>query len=345
MSFRAWLSCITIVLVGLVVFWAWPEIVQAFHYLGQVNLWILLLVIPLQFISYLGAGEMIYSYLRGKGDLKGVNPLKVVRLSLELNFVNHVFFPSGPAGIAYMVWQLRRYGVKPSRSTMAQITCGIMRFLSYIALLAIGLLVIWLLGQSNAFVTSVSLVIICLVIVVTAVCIYLLTNSYRLKRFAVWLTKVVNKTVAFFTRGREAMILAPHTLPKFVKEFHSDYVEIRRNKKILKKPFLWGAIISLSDTAIFLVAFWSFGVLPNPVMVLLAYGISVVAGAIAVTPGGTGVYELIMITCLAAAGMSQDVAIAGILLARVLVVAGTVSSGYVFYQLTVLKNGRSSLKR
>lgn len=345
MSFRSWLSLITIVLVGLAVFWAWPEIVQAFHYLGQVNLWILLLMIPLQFISYLGAGEMIYSYLRGKGDLKGVNPLRVVRLSLELNFVNHVFFPSGPAGIVYMVWQLRRYGVKSSRSTMAQIVCGIMRFLSYIALLAIGILTIWLLGQANTFVISVSLIIICLVIVAIIIIAYLLNNSYRLKRAMVGLTKLVNKVVSFFTRGREAMILAPHTLPEFVKDFYSDYLEIRRDKKLLIKPFLWGAVISLSDTAIFLVAFWSFGVVPNPVMILLAYGLSVVAGAIAVTPGGTGVYELIMITCLAAAGMSQDVAIAGILLARVLIIVGTVVSGYVFYQLTVLKNGRAPLKR
>jgi uncharacterized membrane protein YbhN (UPF0104 family) len=52
------------------------------------------------------------------------------------------------------------------------------------------------------------------------------------------------------------------------------------------------------------------------------------------------VYEAIMIAFLASAGVPAEVAIAGTLLARVLLMLGTVAFGFVFYQLTVLRYGK-----
>lgn len=40
--------------------------------LGQVNVWIFLVIILPQFMSYYASGEMIFSYLKARGDLKGV---------------------------------------------------------------------------------------------------------------------------------------------------------------------------------------------------------------------------------------------------------------------------------
>lgn len=99
------------------------------------------------------------------------------------------------------------------------------------------------------------------------------------------------------------------------------------------------------DVALIYIAFWSFGVHINPAVIFIAFGLSSIASAISVTPGGAGVYEAVMIAFLASAGMPPEVAIAGTLLARVLLMLGTIVFGYVFYQLTIIKYGKSTAER
>ena len=60
----------------------------------------------------------------------------------------------------------------------------------------------------------------------------------------------------------------------------------------------------------------------------------------AFTPGGAGVYEAIMIVFLSMTGVAPDVAIAGIVLTRVILLAGTIIFGYIFYQHALIKYGR-----
>lgn len=57
LSLRGWITAITLILLTIVVIAAWPEIVNAWNLLGQVNLWILALLIPVQLFSYFATGE------------------------------------------------------------------------------------------------------------------------------------------------------------------------------------------------------------------------------------------------------------------------------------------------
>ena len=66
LSFRTWMSVITIVLIGVVLFFSRHEIARAWELMAQVNLAILALVIPAVMIGYIAAGEMVFSYLRQK---------------------------------------------------------------------------------------------------------------------------------------------------------------------------------------------------------------------------------------------------------------------------------------
>ena len=75
-SFRGWITIVTLALLTIVVIAAWPEIQEAWKLLGQVDLRILALLIPVQFLSYYATGGMIFSYLRAKGDLKDMNKFK-----------------------------------------------------------------------------------------------------------------------------------------------------------------------------------------------------------------------------------------------------------------------------
>jgi len=342
LSFRGWLTIVTLVLLAGVIVVAWPEIVKAWRLLDTVNLAILALIIPVQLFSYYATGGMIFSYLRSKGDLKEVGRWRVARIALELNFVNHILPSGGAAGFSYLGWVLGRFGVKAGRATMAQLVRFLLTFVSFVVLLmaAVAFLIIDHQIDRTIILISSILVLLCLGAIVGTI--YIVGSNRRLEAFSNWLTKLINKVVRKITRGKKRKILKTHIIPDFFAEVHQDYLAIRREKKILIKPFVWAIVANMADVALLWIAFWALGFTVSPAILFVAFGVSSLAGAFSVTPGGAGVYEAIMIAFLASSGVPADVAIAGTLLARVTLVLGTILFGYVFYQLTVVKYGRRS---
>lgn len=145
------------------------------------------------------------------------------------------------------------------------------------------------------------------------------------------------------TKGKKPEMVKPHKVKEFFLDLHSDYIEIKADKKILIKPLIWSSVSNVLDVSLILVAFLSLGFWVNPAALFVAYGVASFATVIfAVLPGGSGVYETIMITFLVSAGIPADAAIAGTLLARVILLSGTIIFGYMFYQLTINKYGKIS---
>lgn len=345
LSFRGWLTIVTAVLLAAVVVFAWPEIRRAWGLLDQVDLWILALLIPVQFFSYYATGGMIFSYLRAKGDLEDMSRLRMARISLELNFVNHILPSGGAAGFSYLSWVLARFGVKAGRSTMAQIIRFALTFLSFVVLLLVSLVILIADHQVNRQTLLLSLLLVVLAFGVTAGLIFVIGSKQRLEHFSQWLTTKVNRFVAKVSGGRKKRVLKDSVIADFFTDLHQDFLSIRRDKRVLVRPFLWALAANIADVALLWIAFWALGYPLNPAVFFIAFGIASIASAISVTPGGAGVYEAVMIAFLASASVPAEVAIAGTLLARVTLVLGTIIFGYVFYQLTINKYGRSPSQR
>lgn len=344
-SHRNIISIVTLVLLVLIVWVSWDEIVHAWQLLTKVNLWILLLLIPVQIISYYAAGEMMFEYLRDKGALKNVSRLSMARMALELNFVNHILPSGGVSGISYMAWRLGKLGVMPARATMAQVVRYVVGFLSFITLLLISVIVVTVDEGVNRLIILASSTVASILIFTIIFGIYVISSKTRLHAFAGWFTYTVNGTVKRLTFGRKTHVLQKKVIEKFFSEFHDDYVELRQDKRLLIKPFLWGLVFVAADVTLFMIGFWALGYIVNPAPVVIAYGLASFAGFILLTPGGAGAYEAIMVTFLAIAGIQQGAAIAAIILTRVIVLLGTILSGYVFYQLTLVKYGKHTAKR
>jgi len=341
LTFRGWITLITLILLGVVVFFAWPEIRKAWNLLGDLNLWILALLIPVQFFSYYATGGMIFSYLRSKGDLQSISHWRMARIALELNFVNHILPSGGAAGFSYLGWVLSRHGVKAGRATMAQIVRFTLTFASFVLLLLIAVMLLIIDHQIDRVTILMCVLLVFAAVGATIGIIYIIGSQRRLEKFSVWLTRLVNKIVAKFTRGRKKNVLKASVIADFFTDLHQDYIAIRRDKRILIRPFVWAILANAADVALLWIAFWAFGYPLNPAILFIAFGISSIASVVSVTPGGAGVYEAIMIAFLASSGVPPDVAIAGTLIARVTLVLGTVLFGYMFYQLTVMKYGKS----
>ena len=340
LSFRSWATIITLVLLTIVMIAAWPEIVKAWELMGQVDLWILLLLIPVQFLSYYATGGIMFSYLRAKGNLEDMSHWSTTRLALELNFVNHILPSGGAAGFSYLAWVLKKHKVSVARSTMAQLIRFVMTFMSFVVLLVAAMIVLAFRHQINSVTVIVGLVLVVAAIGAAWGGVWLIKSKSRMQRFSAWISKTANRIVSFVTRGRKIDVVSHEAVLEFFEGLHDDYLAIRRERKILIKPFIWAVIANALDVALIWIAFWALGYPLDAAVLFIGFGLASIVAAVAVTPGGAGVYEAIMVAFLAASGVTPNVAIAGTLLARVVLLAGTILFGYVFYQLTILRYGK-----
>jgi len=334
------MTIITLVLLAIVIVAAWPEIVDAWGLLGQVDVWILLLLIPVQLLSYYATGGIIFSYLRAKGDLEDMSRWSMARLALELNFVNHILPSGGAAGFSYLAWVLKKHKVSVSRSTMSQLIRFVMTFASFVALLIVSMIILTFRSRIEATTVEVGGLLVLATIGGTWLLIWLIKSKDRLRRFSAWISRISSRFIRWITRGRKRKLIKEQDLLEFFDGLHDDYLAVRRERKILIKPFIWAAVANILDVALLWISFWSLGYPLDAALLFIAFGIASIAGAISVTPGGAGVYEAVMVAFLAASGVTPEVAIAGTLLARVTLLAGTIIFGYVFYQLTLNKYGK-----
>lgn len=333
---------VTLVLIGAILYLSRHELVHAWELLGRVKIWILLLLIPGQLLVYYAGGEMIFSYLRAKNMIGEVKPLLLARMSLEMNFVNHVLPSGGVSGISYMTWRLSRFGVSSGRATMAQVVRFAMGFVAFILLLVVAVLAVTIDGNVNRWIILVSSTIVAVMIGAMAVGMYFLSSETRTSQFSAWIVKTINRLVRKATFGRKRTVLDREETKIFFEDMHRDYVALRADKAILVKPLIWGIVFTLADAALFYITFLALGEPVNPAPILIAYGVASLAGFFVITPGGAGAYEAIMVAFLAVAGIGSSVAIAGIVLTRVIVLLGTIGLGYVFYQHAILKYGKRS---
>lgn len=340
MSFRIWLSLITVALLVVIIYVSRQEILHAWQLLSSVNIWILLLLIPGQILVYFAAGEMIFSYLRSKKSIDEVGSLTLTRMALELNFVNHILPSGGISGLSYMNWRLGRYGVRAGRATMAQVVRFSTGFAAFIVLLMISVVAVTVDGNINRWIILISALLVGLMIAVVAIGVFLLSSKRRLEKFSERVRKIGNALIKKITFGRRKNVLKADLLEIFFGELHHDFLELKRDKRLLRKPFLWGLVFTAGDAALFMITFWALGVYVNPAIILIAYGVASLAGFAVATPGGAGAYEAIMVSFLAIAGVTSGVAIAGILLTRIILLFGTIVLGYVFYQHSIIKYGK-----
>lgn len=343
-GFRFWLNIVTFILIGVILWLARDNLVEAWHLLGKVNIWILLLIIPIQFASYYASTEIFFTYLRARGKLKQVSPLNATAIALEFNFVNHVFPSAGVSGASYMIWRLGKLGVSAGQAAMSQIINYLMLGGTFMAMMVLAL--IWAVIENRAANWIVMATTIAVMVLVSVVIFgsYLVSKQQRLMSFSDWLTSQTNRLVAKLSFGRKKRVLEREKVRAFFADFYLDFRAISSNKAVLRGPIIWGFISNILDVLLVAVAFWALGGMVNIPILLIAFGAAAVGSFLVVTPGGVGAYEALMVSVLVAGGLDGGVATAGVLLARVILVLGTILCGVFAYQVALNKYGRPDFK-
>lgn len=339
MTTKRYLNIATLALIILVLYLARHQLVQAFELLLRVKLELIVLIIPLQLLSYFAVGEMIFSYIKQKEHVKA-GSTELAKMALELNFVNHILPSGGVSGASYMTWRLGQLGVGAGRATVAQVVRFAAGFAAFLLLLGLALISITLDGSITRGTILVTSFLTSAIVFGTIAVLYMLNGEKRLHAFVRTIVGAVNWLVSLMTRRRKTKVIEESSLQKFFTEIRDDYTVLKREPRLLARPFIWGIIFTVAEISMFWVTFLALGYTVNPAPLLIGYGLATIAGMVFVTPGGAGGYELLMIGFLTSAGVDPGASLAAVLLTRTLLIIGTIVTGYFFYSQAVNKYGK-----
>lgn len=267
----------------------------------------------------------------------------LARISFELNFVNHAIPSGGFAGLGYITWRLKEFGSSAGQTSFMYalryaITILSNQFQTIVAiiiLIATGGIVEgawWVVGLTS---------LICVGIVVGLAAVVIIASSReRINWFARVATKFINGFVNIVTFGHKRQVMKNEQIEEYLGDVYKDLTVARKNKKILIHPIIWGIIYSFLEIATYWLVGISMGHVEILPQIMIAEAIASVIGAVMLTPGGVGGYEGTMIFLMSVLGVDAGLATAVVITTRVIVLIGTIVSGYGFYQNAVSKIGK-----
>lgn len=209
-SFRTILTVLTLALILYVVYSNWNDIIEAINHLGETNILVLLLLIPEQLFMYFCCGQMFFSYMAAKKDAKPISAWTLMRVSLELNFVNHAVPAGGLGGLGYITWRLKPFGATAGQSSFMYalryiITICANQLQTIVAILA--LLIFGTVPAAGSWVIWVTALLSVGIIASIAFLVVIASGKKRIEWFARNGTKFVNFVVRKVTFGVDKFAL------------------------------------------------------------------------------------------------------------------------------------------
>ena len=331
-SFRTAISVLTLILVIYVVYKNWPDIVETLQHLHEANGFVLMLLIPEQLFMYFACGQIFFSYLRNKRDVKKFSSKEVLLISTELNFVNHAVPAGGIGGLAFLTYRLMPFKVSAGQASFLYLfRYAITTVVNYLqALIAILVLLAFDLIPSDAkWIIPVSLLMNMGVFFFLWFVVFIASSVKRIEKFSSFINKFLDFIAKSATFGHKDKVLKHKNIDDYFMDIHQSVMIAKANRRFLKKPILWGLIYSFCEIATYWIVAISLGrpeLLPF-IMVGEAIG-SVFDGIVPY-----GLYELGMAGVMIALGVDFPTATIITVMTRVITLLFTIASGsYPYYE-------------
>lgn len=342
-SLRTILSILTLILVVYVIYRNWPDIIEAVNHLGDANIFVLLLLIPEQLYMYYALGQIFFSYLEKKG-YKKINWRLKLRISTELNFINHAVPAGGVGGLTYLAFRFQPFNITAGQSSFLYIfRYAITTVINYLqALIAIIVLAsLNLIPASATWIIWVSLLMNVGVFIMLSIVIFVASGKKRIDFFSKVTTKLINNFIKIVTFGHKKKTVDYGKINKYFSDIHESLLVAKKDKKSLKKPIFWGIVYSFFEIGTYWLVAISLGrpeLLPY-IMIGEAIG-SVFDGIVPY-----GLYELGMAGVMIALGVDFPTATIIVVMTRVATLLFTILVGYWPYNQALKTLGKKDEPR
>ncbi len=334
LNWKVIVNILTFAALAVLVFAIRHQIVDTFNNLARVNVFVLLLMVPIQLLNYHAQTRLYQDLFRLVGNKLGYG--FVVRAALELNFVNHVFPSGGVSGISYFGMRMRSGDITGSKATVVQAMKLVLLFVSFEILLIAGLLFMAIGGRANDLVVLVAGSLSTLMVVGTFAFVFIIGSERRIHATFSALTLFINRAIHVVRRNHPETINTARA-EHVVEEFHANYKLIESHLPELKWPFFWSLVANITEVATIYVVYVAFGDWVNVGAIILGYAVANFAGFVSVLPGGVGIYEALMTGVLATAGIPAALSLPVTVMYRVLSTIIQIPPGYILYHRTLRK--------
>lgn len=306
------------------------QVAETIRNLNNVNLIALLLVVIFQVAFYHYSARMYRSLFKILGhDIKYKFLLKA---TLELNFVNHVFPSGGVSGFSYWGLRMRQKGVSGAKATLVQTMRFALIFISFQVLLFMALIALALDGQVNNFLLLISGSLATLLGVGTLFFIYIIDSKSRINTFFTFITKGLNKLI-HIVRPKHPETIGIDRARSIFEDYHENYKILKKNYKQMRSPVMSALYINIVEVLTVYAVFLAFGQWVNIGAVIIAYAVANFAGLVSVIPGGIGIYEGLMIAVLVTGGVPAAISLPVIVMYRVITILLQIPiGGYLYYK-------------
>jgi len=335
-------NIVTLIALVVLIYAIRDQLADTINNLKRVNAWLLLLLLPIQAVNY-HAQTKLYQHLFAVVG----NKLKygfLYRMSLELNFVNHVFPSGGVTGISYFGIRLRsKQEISGGKATLIQVMKLGLTFLSFEILIMIGLIALAVMGRVSNLTILVAGSLSTLLLVGTVGFIYIVGSKQRINSFFTGVTKGLNRLIRV-VRPKNPETINIERTRKVFDDFHYSYLSLKDNWQQLKAPFWYALLANFTEVLSLYVVFLAFGSGVNIGAVIIAYGVANFAGLVSVLPGGVGIYEALMTAVLATAGVPASVSLPVVVMYRVINTVIQLPPGYYFYHKNLTRAQKAQVR-
>lgn len=333
-------NIVTVLVLLVLVFLIRDQIVDTFRNLRKVNWHFLVLILPLTVLGYHAQTKMYMDMFKLLGH--DLHYKFMFQVALELNFVNQVFPSGGVSGISYFGVRMRSANITATQASLVQLMKLLLLFVSFEALLIVGLLILAIEGQANDLMLLVAGSITTLLAIGTVAFVLIIGSKRRIHATFTAITRVINRLFKLFRRGQPDLISIERA-ESIIHDLHSTYKIIERQYRSLRAPFVWALVLNITAIVSIYSVYAAFGEWVNLGAIILAYSVANFAGLVSVLPGGAGIYEALMTGVLAAGGIPAALSLPVTVMFRVLSTVIQLPPGYYFYHKSVRQTGKTPL--
>lgn len=330
MRLRHFLFFLALIIISFLAIIQFGQFKQFLQVIKGINLSLLLVVFGLRYLYYWSNTKYFQSYLHNfNHDI----PFKALfKDVITMNFANTVFPTGGVSGIAIMRGRLRKHKVSAHTTTIAQAFWMGFTGISYIILLLLSLLLLFLSQRIEQVSFRLILMVLLIMLVGLLVILALLLNRHIAEHLSYMLTRPINWVLKKFKRNA----LGRSQMRELNVKFYMTLSEFRRNWNQLLRPFGWCFLTLVLDIASLYMVFIALGVYPNPGVIIAAFLIALMASLLSIFTSGIGIFEIGMVGIMVGLGLSFDLSFSAAIVYRIIALWMFLPIGLYFYKRTML---------
>ena len=299
--FKAVLFFVAIIALGILIISRLGQLQSLIDTIKGVNLWLLLLVVPLRFLYY-WANTLYFRKFFEMFDNE-VEHKHLFRTVVATNFINIIIPSAGVSGLSYMRETIGKR-VKSSILTLSHLgyymlglIAGLILFISSFAMLLLSNQVVRV--SSRLILLAMFVLLIFLVVALV-----MLVN----RRLSVDTILLLSRPVNWALRKLHRRPITRNRIEEFLGDAGDNLNYIRQNWRQLVKPFLALFLMLLIDILSLYVVAASFGEILNPAVVISSYCLAQIGSLASILTAGVGAFEAVLAASLVGFGVPFDVA-------------------------------------